>query len=181
MSILESEVALKGGVLRFNDEAKRVATRVKGRIINSVPSPKRRQELRPWKDKVALAIRDVRGRAPWDAEDRYAVTLQFRFRHRPNQKLDVDNYVKPVLDGLAAGLFLREDINPSDRRDLPTYAAHHGVDDSNFRILLIRRLTDLHDGKESEDEEVHLFVSNTERVQEPDASPADGLRPARGR
>lgn len=161
----ESDFILQDGLLRFNDEARKLAATVTGRIINSVPSRKRRKELRPWKDTVALAIKDLRRRAPWDPEDCYAVTLRFRFRQRPNQQLDVDNYVKPVLDGLAAGLFLKEDKDPSDRRDLPTYAAHHGVNDSNFRILLIRRLPDLPEGSEPEEEEVHLFVSSTGRVQ----------------
>jgi len=152
---------------------------VNGPILNFATKDKKR--LRDWKLRLASEVKAKRGR-DWDpdehgpGEHRYAVTLRFRFRSRPT-KLDVDNYVKPVLDGLAAGLFLPENRDPSDLR---TFAAHHGVDDSHFQTLLIRRLLDLPDSKEREDEEVHLFVSRSERSREPDAAPVVRLRSAPG-
>ena len=149
----ESDFTMKDGVLRFKGEAKSLCIRVKGPVINSVPSPKRRQELRPWKEKVARAVKAKRGGARWVSEDRYAVTVRFRFCRHENQTLDVDNYVKPVLDGLAAGLFLDKDPG-----EIETFAAHHGVDDSNFRILLIHRLPD---AETPEEEGICLFVSST--------------------
>jgi len=160
MSIPESEFTLKDGVLRFNDEAKRVATSVKGRIINSRSGGRQGSARQAWNRARQAWIRDVacvvkakRGRDRWCSKHRYAVTLQFRFHPRPTP-LDVDNYVKPVLDGLAAGLF-----SEKDPADIETFAAHNGVDDSNFRTLLIRRLPDLPDDQEPE--EVRLFVSST--------------------
>ena len=76
--------------------------------------------------------------------------------------LDVDNFVKPVLDGLAAGLFYPEN---TDSREIPRFDIHHGVDDSNFWILLIHRLPN---PPSHEEEGVRLFVSSTRRP-----SPAD--------
>lgn len=86
---------------------------------------------------MAAKVEAERGKTPWVSEDRYAVTLQFRFCRHPNQTLDAHNFVKPVLDGLADGL---------------------GVDDSNFRILLIHRLRD---AGSPEGEGVRLFVSSS--------------------
>ncbi len=153
MSNSENNFSVNTGVVRFNKEAKSFSTRVPGRIINFAPSSKqRRAELRAWKKKVASAVQDERKGSTWDSKHLYAVTLLFRFHPRPTP-LDVDNYVKPVLDGLAAGLFL-----DTDPRDLKTFAWYHGVDDSNFRSLLIRRLDDV---ETLEEEEVRLFVSTT--------------------
>ena len=149
-----------GGVLWFTGETKPFCTTVKGRrIINSTPGGRKRQKRRAWREarkdwikQVECAVKTKRAGAPWIPADRYAVTLQFRFHRRPT-KLDVDNYVKPVLDGLAAGLFLDKDPG-----EIETFAAHHGVDDSNFRILLIHRLPD---AETPEEEGICLFVSST--------------------
>ena len=75
---------------------------VKGPIINSVT--KHTKRLRAWKEKVACAVKAERG-GDWCSHHLYAVTLQFCFRERQNpaHEGDLDNYVKPVLDGLAAG------------------------------------------------------------------------------
>lgn len=86
---------------------------------------------------VAGAVRAEQG-APWNPADRYAVTLQFRFCPTyENERRDIDNYVKPVLNGLDEGL---------------------GVDDSNFRILLIQRVRD---AKSPKEEGVRMFVSSS--------------------
>ena len=147
----ESDFTMKDGVLRFKGEAKSFCMRVKGPVINSVPSRKKRRALRCWKVRLAREVKAER-EARWCPDHLYAVTLQFRFHRRPT-KLDVDNYVKPVLDGLAAGLFLDKDPG-----EIETFAAHHGVDDSNFRILLIHRLPD---AETPEEEGICLFVSST--------------------
>ncbi|MCY4628499.1 MAG: RusA family crossover junction endodeoxyribonuclease [Acidobacteria bacterium] len=137
----ESDFTIKRGVVRFHTEARSFCATAKGRIINPQTQPSLR--VQDWKDKVECAVKAARGGAQWSCADRYAVTLQFRFGFGPgcfrskDQKLDVDNFVKPVVDGLAKGL---------------------GVDDSNFRILLIRRLDDVETLAE---EGVRLFVSST--------------------
>ena len=141
----ESDLTMKDGVLWFTGETKPFCTTVKGRrIINSTPGGRKRQKRRAWREArkdwiehVECAVKAERAGAAWDRADRYAVTLQFRFCRHENERLDVDNYVKPVLDGLALGL---------------------GVDDSNFRILLIRRLGD---ADSPEEEGVRLFVSSS--------------------
>ena len=45
--------------------------------------------------------------------------------------MDVDNFVKPIIDALAAGLFCDPQIDPNN---IP----HWNYDDSNFNTLLIR-------------------------------------------
>ena len=139
MSNPEREFTLEDGVLTFDGEARPCPWTVKGPIIRFVRSQRQRQRdpqaLADWKQTVASAVEDERGGAQWSREHLYAVTLQFRFCRHENQKLDVDNYVKPVLDGLAEGL---------------------GVDDSNFRTLLIHRLPN---AATLDKEEVRLFVS----------------------
>ena len=135
MSLSESEFTLKDGVLRFNGEARSFRATVEGSIINPQTQPSLR--VQDWKEKVARAVKAKRGGAQWCSKHRYAVTLQFRFCRHPNQKLDVDNFVKPVLDGLRDGLC---------------------VDDSRFRILLIHRLPN---AETTEEEVVCLFVSST--------------------
>ena len=149
----ESDFTMKDGVLRFKGEAKSFCKRVKGPVINSVPSRKKRRALRCWKVGLARQVKAER-EARWCPDHLYAVTLQFRFDPRPT-KLDVDNYVKPVLDGLAAGLFLPDGTDPGE---VERFDVHHDVDDSNFRILLIHRLPD---AEPPEEEGVCLFVSST--------------------
>ena len=155
MSTSESEFSLKNGVIEFEDPVKSLfSTWVQGTIINSITG--QTNKLRDWKVKVARAVKAERGGAPWSPHDLYAVTLEFRF-HR-NQILDVDNFVKPVLDGLAAGLFCPEDTDPDE---IPRFDIHHGVDDSNFWILLIHRQPD---PPSPEEEGVRLFVSSTRQA-----------------
>ena len=160
----ETEFTLKDGVLKFIGAAEPIFWWVSGRPITS--TTKHRRKLRRWKEDVACAVKANRG-DQWcskNSKHLYAVTLQFRFcqRSHPSHEGDLDNYVKPVLDGLAAGLFLEEKKDPRDRHHLPTFAVHHGVDDSNFRILLIRRL----DVKAEEEEGVCIFISSTGKVPE---------------
>ncbi|MDE2880492.1 MAG: RusA family crossover junction endodeoxyribonuclease [Acidobacteriota bacterium] len=161
----ESDFTLQDGVLRFNDEAKSLRATVEGRIINSAT------KNREWKEQVACTVKAQRG-DQWCSKHLYAVTLQFRFRQLRTPR-DVDNYVKPVLDGLAAGLFLEEDkFLPDGHIDIPTFAVHYGVDDSNFRTLLIRRLPDA--ANTLEQEEVHLFVSRAGAPPDTEATDQSG-------
>ena len=160
----ESEFTLKDGVLRFKHEANSfpptTVKGLKGKIIRFNRSHEQKQRepraLEEWEVEVARAVKAKRAGVPWNSAHRYAVTLQFRFRQRQHrsQEGDLDNYVKPVLDGLAAGLFLPEDTDPGD---VWPFTVHRGVNDQNFRTLLIRRVDDLND--DNEPEEVRLFVS----------------------
>ena len=64
--------------------------------------------------------------------------------------LDVDNFIKPVLDGVAAGLFSPEEQDPQAIQ-------HFNFDDSNFNTLLIQRLSD---AAHPQGEGVAIFISS---------------------
>lgn len=150
------EFALKDGVLKFKEPARNLlSTWVQGIIVNAFVTPGQRH----WKRTVASAIKRARGGSPWDPRDFYAVTLEFRFHasNHQNQELDVENYVKPVVDAVAAGLFLEAEKDPSE---IQTWA----FPDSNFRTLLIHRAPD---PKDRSGEGVHVSVSVRRGQQNP--------------
>lgn len=133
----DCEFALKDGVLEFKEPARNLlSTWVQGIIVNAFVTPGQLD----WKRTVASAIKRARDGSPWDPRDFYALTLEFRFHasNHQNQELDVENYVKPVVDAVAAGLFLEEEKDPSE---IQTWA----FPDSNFRTLLIHRAADPED------------------------------------
>ena len=145
----DCEFALKDGVLEFKDPSRRLpSTWVQGTIVNSFTVGPQQQV---WKRTVASAIKRVRDGSSWDPRDLYAVTLEFRFHpgNHQNQELDVENYVKPVVDAVAAGLFLEEDRDPSE-------IERWAFPDSNFRTLLIHRAANPED---KDGEGVHVSVS----------------------
>ena len=109
---------------------------VTGIIINSVIDTERKASLDAWKVKIASEVKAARG-TPWYPGNDYAITLSLSFHpanHR-NQRSDVDNFVKPIIDALAAGLFCDPQTDPNN---IPRW----DYDDSNFNTLLIRRLPD---------------------------------------
>ena len=65
--------------------------------------------------------------------------------------MDVENFTKPVVDAIAAGLFCEEQKDP---KDIATW----NYDDSNFNTLLIHRLPD---AAEPEDEGIVISVSSS--------------------
>ena len=109
---------------------------VTGSIINSVTDTKRKASLRAWKVKITSEVKAAR-ETPWDPGNDYAITLSFSFHpaNHGNRPSDVDNFVKPILDALAAGLFCDPQTDPND---IPRW----NYKDSNFNTLLIRRLPD---------------------------------------
>ena len=164
----DCEFALKNGVLEFKEPARNLlSTWVQGIIVNAFVTPGQRD----WKRTVASAIKRARGGSPWDPRDFYAVTLEFRFHasNHQNQELDVENYVKPVVDAIAAGLFLEQEKDPNE---IQTWA----FPDSNFRTLLIHRAPD---PKDRSGEGVHVSVSVRRGQQNPaSARGSDGGFPA---
>lgn len=150
------EFALQDGVLEFKEPARKLLSMwVQGTVVNFI-AEKEKQQI--WKMTVASAIKSARDDSPWDPLDVYAVTLEFRFHadNHGNQKLDVENYVKPVVDAVAAGLFVDEqkDLSGIGTWDFP---------DSNFRTLLIHRAADPGD---RHGEGVHVSVSVRECPQD---------------
>jgi hypothetical protein len=122
----------------FAREDIRLSIEVVGPVGNSVAtSVQGKRRLDEWKITVAMSARANRGPNPLDPAWTYAVSLGFRFNPQAHgyQQLDVENFMKPTLDALAAGLFC-----PNDQsiRDIKRYA----FDDSNFRYLFVHRLRD---------------------------------------
>ena len=124
---------------------------VRGEIVNEFTD--NTQKKLEWKRQLASAVRGSRGEDPWAPGDTYAISLALRFHPGyhggPTQDLDVENYVKPIVDAIAAGLFCDPQTDPFaiDRWD---------YDDSNFNTLLVHRLPD---ADLPEDEGVTVFVS----------------------
>ena len=108
---------------------------VSGVIINQIVEGARKEQQRSWKVQVASAVKSERGAQAWSAHDEYAISLTMRFHmgSHGNMDLDVENFIKPVIDAIAAGLFCRNATDPNS-------IAKWGYDDSNFKTLLIHRL-----------------------------------------
>ena len=124
--------------VRFADEARGLELRVSGEIVNSITNSQRAKDAQlAWKRRIASEVREARGGGPWDAGQRYAISLAMRFcpALHGNRALDVENFVKPVLDGLAAGLFCPPGQDPR-------LIKRFDYDDSNFSTLFIHRLPD---------------------------------------
>ena len=128
-------------------------TAVLGTIVNSVvdgPPGRRRQQ--DWKVRVATEIKARRGCNPWDPGARYAISLGLSFhpKNHGNRPLDAENFVKPVIDAVAAGLFCSSQTDVSE-------ISHWNHDDSNFATLLIHRLAD---ATTQEAEGMVVFISS---------------------
>ena len=111
---------------------------VYGEIANSIPTSETgKRRLVIWRIKIASEIKRARGDRTWNSGNDYALTLAFNFHPDTyrRQKLDVENYVKPVVDALTAGLFCLQETEPKDIQKWD-------YDDSNFKTLLIHRLPD---------------------------------------
>lgn len=113
---------------------------IQGYIANNFPTTDTGKErLKAWKPIIASEVKAARGAFAWDASDEFAISLAFSFNINSGWHgyipLDVENFIKPVIDALAAGLFCR---NATD----PHRIAKWDYDDSNFNTLLIHRLPD---------------------------------------
>lgn len=113
-----------------------------GEIINSVPSPKAKPKQLAWKQHVASEVFNLTKNKVIDPSLTFAISLNMRFY--PNNhpgKFDIDNFVKPILDGIAAGLFCDRGMDPSSFE-------RFNFDDSNFKHLYVERLRDTTNPKE---------------------------------
>ena len=122
----------------FKHETRRILLPVNAIIGNSVAtSPKGKEVLLNWKRTVAAAAKRVRGVVPLDSNSVYSISAGFSF-HIPshgNQELDVENFLKPSFDALAAGLFCEPEL---DCMQLDRFA----YDDTGFKYLFVYRLPD---------------------------------------
>ncbi|MCY4474049.1 MAG: hypothetical protein OXC83_01275 [Chloroflexi bacterium] len=111
---------------------------VHGIIANSVPtSLTGKANLKNWKIQIASKTKATRGDGPWDPSKRFAITLGMSFCPglHGGRDLDIENFVKPIVDALAAGLFCAPETEPAEIQ-------RFDYDDSNFNTLLIHRLPD---------------------------------------
>ena len=126
---------------------------ISDRIANSTDT---KEHLKTWKVKVASQVKSERGGKPWNSENNYAISVGLSFcpRNHGNVPFDVDNFIKPILDTVAAGLFCEaeKDLQKIESWNYP---------DSNFNTLLIHRLSDT---SRKEDEGIAIFVSSCPRV-----------------
>jgi len=120
----------------FAQEKRHIALPVHGIIGNSVPtSVTGKAVLLNWKRIVAAAAKQARDGAPLDPSWVYSISAGFSF-HMPshgNQKLEIENFLKPTFDGLAAGLFCDPAV---DCQQLDRFA----YDDTGFKYLFLYRL-----------------------------------------
>jgi Holliday junction resolvase RusA-like endonuclease len=125
-------------VLAIDGSSVVIAFPVLGIIGNSVPnSAAGKKRSKEWKRAIAVAAKAQRGPCCWESQWEYALTIGFAF-HRPShgsQKFDLDNFVKPCVDALAAGIFC------PDGTDIQTISKYK-YDDSRFVRLFIQRLPD---------------------------------------
>ena len=134
-----------------------LAVRVPGTIANSVStSPTGKENLAKWKVQIASSVKDGRGRDAWNPANEFAITLGLRFcpALHGHRALDVENFVKPIIDALAAGLFCDAETDPA-------HIQHFNFDDSNFNTLFIHRLPDANNRS---DEGAAIFVSSSSKL-----------------
>ena len=122
----------------FREPTGLLVVAVVGIVGNSITTSvvgKRRTSA--WKANVASSVKHARGGKIWNPQWQYAITIGFSFCRalRGNQRLDVENYLKPSIDALAAGLFNSDE---QDSRSIQRY----NYDDSNFKYLFVYRLPD---------------------------------------
>jgi hypothetical protein len=118
--------------------ARSLAVPVINVIGNSVPtSESGKRRLAEWKRQTAARTKERRGADCWNPRLHYAISIGFSFHMAThgNQPLDIENFLKPSLDALAAGLFCPNDQDPRLIR-------RYNYDDSNFRHVFIQRLPD---------------------------------------
>ena len=125
-----------------------IALAVAGRIANQVDDAERKRE---WKRHLASEVKQIRGDTPWDSSDNYAISLALKFcpGNHGHQPLDAENFLKPIIDAIAAGLFC-------DTLTDPATIESWDFDDSNFNTLLVHRLPDTADAAA---EGIAAFVS----------------------
>ena len=130
-----------------------ICLRVGGEIVNEF-TDKTAKKLE-WKRRLASEVKLMRGDTPWDSGDDYAISLALKFypgyHGGSAQRLDVENFIKPIIDAIAAGLFCdtHTDTSKIERWDFG---------DSNFNTLFVHRFPDTGD---PEAEGIATYISTT--------------------
>lgn len=144
--------------LEFSNGKTVIDTIVYGAIANVSPTTEGgREKLQRWKRQISMEIKSKRGKQAHDSKNHYVVSLGMRFhtKNHGDGQIDVDNFIKPILDGIAAGLFCDEND------DLSIINSYNQFDDSNFRHLYVERIVNNEPQKE---EGVSIVVSEVQIV-----------------
>ena len=136
--------------LAFLASGRTLEVRAEGEIVNETSQ---REKLDCWRRKVMSAVQRARLGKSWRSNDEYAVSIGLRFHpgSHGESSFDIDNYTRPTINAIAAGLF-------SDAA--PETIDHWHFPDSNFRTLLLHRLPDTDDAGE---EGAAIFVSSWQK------------------
>ena len=117
--------------IEFRNSSFTISEIVFGMIANLTPTTLvGRKRLQEWKRKIAIQINSKR-KSVQNPDNIYAITIGMKFHPltHGNQKLDLDNFSKPIIDAVAAGLFC------NDHEDLSTLTTYNQFDDSNFQHI----------------------------------------------
>ena len=98
-------------------------------------------------------VRRARRGKSWSSNDEYAISIGLRFHpgSHGGSSFDIDNYTRPTINAIAAGLVSDAASETVDHWDFP---------DSNFKTLLIHRLPDADDASE---EGAAIFVASWQK------------------
>jgi len=134
--------------LEFENDSTVIKQVVREELSDSQTDAGRKKKLK-LQQKIAKELKSKRGAQARNSSNKYAISLGMKFVRHKNQKqpLDVDNFIKPIFAGIAAGLFSEIDENQETVDDF-TY------DDSCFRYLYVERLDD-----HAEEEGVAIVIS----------------------
>jgi len=121
--------------LEFENDKSVITTVIRGKLAN-VQTKRGRKKRLLWQQQISKEIKTKRI-APRNKNSDYVISLGMKFSaSHPNQKqpIDVDNFIKPIFAGIAAGLFDNNEEVPS------TLEKFKDFDDSHFRYLYVERL-----------------------------------------
>ena len=125
--------------LEFENDKSVIVTVVHGKLANVQTKRGRRKRLL-WQQQISKEIKTKRGVASRNKNSDYIISLGMKFSaSHPNQKqpIDVDNFIKPIFAGIAAGLFNDNEEAPSNLEKFKDF------DDSHFRYLYVERLDNI--------------------------------------
>jgi len=134
--------------LEFEDNSALIKKVVREELSDIQTKTGRKKKLK-LQQKIAKELKSKRGSQTRNSSNNYAISLGMKFVRHENQKqpLDVDNFIKPIFAGIAAGLFSQIDENQETLEDFK-------YDDSCFRYLYVERLDD-----HAEEEGVAIVIS----------------------
>jgi len=120
--------------LEFSDGIRVMQISIAGTIINSIVDTPAKDKLLSWKKQIANHIYSKR-QCKQNSKKHYAISIGMRFYPQKHGygDLDIENYIKPILDGVAKGIFCDSEALRIDK---------FNFDDSNFVHLYIERLPD---------------------------------------